>query len=133
MAKIIANRLKPFLCNLILSNQGGFVEKRKYGIISFWCRRPFIRATPTRGKGMIIKIDMANAFDRVKHNFLNAVLKNLASIRFLSPRLVLVSTIPGFLLWSMVGQSPFFKATRGLRQGCPLSPLLYVLLAESSK
>jgi hypothetical protein len=28
-----------------------------------------------REKGMIIKIDMAKAFDRVKHNFLNVVLE----------------------------------------------------------
>jgi hypothetical protein len=32
-------------------------------------------------KGMVIKIDMANSFDRVKHSFLTAFLKRLVLIR----------------------------------------------------
>jgi hypothetical protein len=80
---------------------------------------------------MAIKLDMANAFDRVEHKFLFKVLRNFGfSQNFMdwisscidSPWIApLINGRPG----------PFFKASRGLRQGCPLSPLLYVIMAES--
>jgi len=75
MAKTIANRLKPLLCNLILSNQWGFVEKMKIWDTIILVQEAIHLSYTYGGNGMIIKIDMANAFDRVKHNFLNAILK----------------------------------------------------------
>lgn len=75
MAKIIANRLKPFLPHLILPNQGGFVEKRQIWDNVILVQEAIHSSCMNGEKGMIIKIDMANAFDRVKHSFLNVVLR----------------------------------------------------------
>jgi hypothetical protein len=74
MAKIIANRIKPLLRRLILPNQGGFVEKRQIwdNIILV---QEAIHSSNKGEKGMIIKIDMENTFDRVSHNFIYEVLK----------------------------------------------------------
>jgi hypothetical protein len=75
LAKIIANRLKHLLPQLIFPNQGGFVEKRQIWDNIILVQEAIHSIFNNREKGMVIKIDMANAFDRVKHSFLFEVLK----------------------------------------------------------
>ena len=78
---------------------------------------------------MIIKLDLANAFDRVRYEFLFHVMQ-----RF--------SFDPSFINWIQAcvkspwisplvnGQAAnFFQASRGLRRVFPLSPLLYTIQA----
>lgn len=80
---------------------------------------------------MIVELDMANGFDRVNHNFLTTALKRLGfSTNFIEIIQAWTSNpwiAPFFNGWS----SKFFQSTRGLRQGCLLSPFLYIIMAES--
>jgi hypothetical protein len=68
-SKIIANRLNPLLRSLILLNQGGFVVGHHIWD-NFILVQEAIHANSSREESsMAIKLDMANAFDRVEHNF----------------------------------------------------------------
>jgi hypothetical protein len=74
ISKVIANKIKPLIPKLISPSQGGFVEKVQI-IDNIICIQEAIHSSNSRKeKGMIIKLDMANAFDRVKHRFLMVVL-----------------------------------------------------------
>ena len=79
---------------------------------------------------MVIKLDLAYAFDLVRHDFLFTV---MAKFGFSS---AFISWVKGYVsdpwIAPLVNGRPtgFFKATRGLRQGCPLSPLLYAIQAS---
>ena len=79
---------------------------------------------------MIVKLDLANAFDKVRLNFLFVVMLKLG----FHPRLIrwIRACISGPWIAPLVnrGLTNFFHASRGLRQGCPLSPLLYVIQAS---
>eukprot|EP00253_Pinus_taeda_P020133 PITA_20133 len=69
VTKILANRLKKLLPHLISENQGGFVPSKQItdNVILI---QEVIHNSFNRGeRGMIIKLDMANAFDRVNHSF----------------------------------------------------------------
>eukprot|EP00253_Pinus_taeda_P028484 PITA_28484 len=80
---------------------------------------------------MIIKLDMCNAFDRVNRSFLFRV---LAAFGFNQDFINLIKAcIENIWIAPMGNDRPteIFLATRGLRQGCPLSPFLYILMANS--
>lgn len=83
-----------------------------------------------REKGMIIKIDMANPFDRVCHAFLFDVLHRFGFIE----RVIhwIRACIECSWIAPLVNDRPtsFFQSKHGLQQGCPLSPLLYILMKE---
>ena len=80
---------------------------------------------------MLIKLDMKNAFDRVKLPFLYDVLLSFGCCsEFVS--LIKACTEGPWLAPLINGRpSEFFKASKGLHQGCPMSPFLYILMVES--
>eukprot|EP00253_Pinus_taeda_P033675 PITA_33675 len=100
ISKILANRIKKILSSLISENQGGFVPRRHITDNVILIQEAIHSSMSRKEKGMIIKLDMANAFDRT------------------AP---LINGRPGIA----------FKSSRGLRQGCPLSPFLYIIMAET--
>lgn len=82
-------------------------------------------------KGMVIKLDMANAFDRVNHIFLVVVLQKFGiSSKFID---IIMTCITNPWIAPLINGRPsnFFQSSRALRQGCPLSPFLYIFMAES--
>jgi hypothetical protein len=131
ITKVIASRLKGILSDLIPENQGGFVQGSQIADNIILVQEAIHSSLKRKEKGMIVKLDFANAFDRVRHSFLFEVLHKFGFG-------------PGFISWIIACISEpwiaplvngraadFFKASRGLRQGCLLSPLLFVLQASA--
>jgi len=130
VSKVIALRLKPMLPLIISPEQSGYVEGRQItdGII---LTHEIIHSLKQIKKpGMLIKIDLYKASDSISWEYLKKILKafgfappwirwisNLLSSSFFS---ILINGIP----------SPTFRPSRGIRQGDPLSPFLFVILAE---
>jgi len=79
---------------------------------------------------MIFKLDLASAFDRVRHDFLFQV---LLRFRF-DPTFItwVKACIGGPRITPLVNDrvANFFQAIRCLWQGCPLSPLPYAIQAS---
>ena len=78
----------------------------------------------------ILALDQEKAFDRVDWDFLLSTLDHMAfGPSFISWVNLLYTNIRGAVLVNGYTSNPFWPC-QGVRQGCPLSPLLYVISIE---
>eukprot|EP00253_Pinus_taeda_P008137 PITA_08137 len=129
--KIIAMRLQPLLPSLIFENQGGFLSNRQIHDTITLVQEAIHSSTSRQEKGFVPKLDLANAFDWVRHSFLFAVLGKMGfNSTFIS---TIAACISGPWISPLINGRPCeaFQSSRGLRKGCPLSPYLFILMAES--
>ena len=77
-----------------------------------------------------LSLDQEKAFDRVDWNFLSRTLEAMGFGSSFRQWILLFYTDVESAVILNGWTSPFFQPSRGVRQGCPLSPLLYVLCAE---
>jgi len=130
--RIIATRLRKILPKLISNEQAGFVEGRSiqdnvllaFELIQYIDKR-------CRGSNVVVKLDMMKAFDRVSWPFLRAVL-NKFGFPIAFTNLVMNNLAATRLSILINGVScGFFQPTRGVKQGDPLSPMLFILISEA--
>jgi hypothetical protein len=132
ITKILANRLKCLLPKIISPLQSAFVPNRNIQDNSILAHELLHSFKNKKGKGgfMFLKLDMEKAFDRMEWNFLLAIMEKLGfSPIWINWIRVCISSSSFSIL---INGSPFglFSPSRGLRQGDPLSPFLFILGSE---
>ncbi len=81
--------------------------------------------------GVILSIDFENAFDFLNWNFLFKSLKNVnLGNTFISYVKTMYTDIESTVL-NNGNTSKYFELQRGVRQGCPLSAYLFIIILET--
>ncbi|XP_061350360.1 uncharacterized protein LOC133295534 [Gastrolobium bilobum] len=130
--KIIVNRLKGVMDKLVSPFQTSFVPGRVIHDNIIIAQEMTHSMNRLAGKKayMSIKIDLAKTYDRLNWNFIYQVLLEAGIPLDMAEVIRACITSPRFqVLWNSSRSDPFYPS-RGIRQGDPISPYLFVMCMD---
>uniref|UniRef100_A0A8C5MMF1 Reverse transcriptase domain-containing protein n=1 Tax=Leptobrachium leishanense TaxID=445787 RepID=A0A8C5MMF1_9ANUR len=129
-AKLLAERLKPFLSKLVRPDQVGFMPGREARYATSRALGAVAYAKKTGEGVVLLSMDAEKAFDKVSWSFLFLVLRQMGLPDIFLDQVQALYTNPSARIRVNGALSAPIPICNGTRQGCPLSPLLFALYLE---
>lgn len=132
ITKVITNRLKPHLLDIIGEGQASFLPNKKANDHSIIVQEVISHFRKIKGKSgnMVLKIDLEKAFDRIEWTYIRDTLSFFNIPEKLSK--LIMSCISTSSIQVLVNgrTTEAFYPSRGIRQGDPISPYIFIMCIE---
>ena len=134
LAKVLVARMKPVMDDIVSKQQLGFVPGRVITEATHMLKLVQAMLDETDGEGIIVAADWEKAFDRVSWDFLHAAAEALGfgpKVRGWFRTMYNDNAPPVRRVRVNGVHSDAFHIRSGVPQGCPVSPLIFLLVAEA--
>uniref|UniRef100_A0A2N9G1C3 Reverse transcriptase domain-containing protein n=1 Tax=Fagus sylvatica TaxID=28930 RepID=A0A2N9G1C3_FAGSY len=131
LAKVLANRLRLVLHKLISASQNAFMKGQQIldsVLIASECLDSRLKEGTL---GVLCKLDLEKAYDHVNWGFLIYLLRRCGFSEKWRHWIMFCISTARFSILINGSSCDFFESSRGLRQGDPLSPLLFIIIMEA--
>ena len=130
---MLANRFKQVLNLVISDSQSAFVPRRLITdnvLVAFKALHYMKSKRKGRSTHMAVKLDMSKAYDRVEWDFLKIMMLKLGFDRRWVHLIMQCLTTVSYSVILNGEPTGYIKPTKGIHQGDPLSPYLFLICAE---
>ena len=131
LAKVLANRLKTVVRKVVSSTQNAFVEGKQNLDVALIANETIDSLLKRNESGVLCKLDLEKAYDHINWDFLLTVMQKMGFGEKWAGLISWCISTASFSVLINGLPTGFFQSTRGLRQGDPLSPYLFVLGMEA--
>ena len=130
LTKLLAIRLQKVIPSLVNPDQVGYIKNRYIGENIRILSDILQYAELENIEAYITQIDFEKAFDSVEWRFLFDTLKTLNFGEYFTSWIKTLYTDISACAGNNGNYSEYFKLSRSIRQGCPISALLFLLVVE---
>ena len=130
LAKVMSNRMKSVIKNIVHEDQNGYIKSRSPSCV-LRTLDDIVEYTNTNNiPGALLSLDYSKAFDTISKEFMIFCFKKFGFGNMYTQWVSVLNKNTISCISYCGWMTEWFKLERGIRQGCPFSPLCFILACE---